>query len=107
MIGPVRDNGDGTTSVTVRYICEPEFDHRWVSAKQVADRHPDPALQGEGSSAASAAWWQSHRQDFTCDGAWHSDTFLIGTFEYGFGALERGQAWIQFCRMSPVAIRVA
>jgi hypothetical protein len=97
VIGPVELNGDGTASVTARYICQPEFDHLWVSAKQVADRQPDPALQGEGSSGISAAWWQSHPLDFSCDGAWHTQTFTIDTVEQGFGELQHGQAWIQFC----------
>lgn len=97
VVGPVQLNGDGTASVTARYICQPEFDHLWVSAKQVEDREPDPALQGEGSSEVSAAWWQSHPVDFSCDGMWHTQTFTIDTTEQGFGELERGQAWVQFC----------
>ena len=97
VVGPVRLNGDGTATVTARYICQPDFNHLWVSAKQVADRHPDKVLQGEGSSEDSAAWWQSHPQDFSCDGAWHTQSFVIDTTEQGFGDLEHGQAWVQFC----------
>src|SRR4051812_12139527 len=97
VIGPVRLNGDGTATVTARYICQSDFTHLWVSAKQVADRHPDKALAGDGSSEISEAWWQSHPVDFSCDGAWHTQSFAIDTTEQGFGELEHGQAWIQFC----------
>jgi hypothetical protein len=102
VIGPVRVTAEGRAEVTARYICQPEYTHLWVSAKQVADAHPDKALQGEGSSGASAVWNQSHPQDFTCDGQWHTDTFTIGdeTLEYGFGTLQPGQAWVQFCLTS-------
>jgi hypothetical protein len=100
VVGPVRLNGDGTATVTARYICQPEFTHLWVSAKQVEDRHPDKVLQGPESSQWSAGWWQSHPDPetaFSCDGQWHTDSFTIGTFEYGIGELEPGQAWVQFC----------
>jgi hypothetical protein len=102
VIGTVRVTGEGRAEITARYICQPEFDHLWVSAKQVADRHPDKVLQGPESSGASAAWFQSHPQNFTCDGTWHTDSFVIGdgSLEYGFGTLEHGQAWVQFCLTS-------
>ena len=78
-MGPVRVTAEGRAEITARDICQPEFDHLWVSAKQVADRRPDPALQEEGSSGISAGWWsQKHPLDFTCDGEWHTDTFVIG-----------------------------
>ena len=96
VLGQIVTHDDGTASVTARYVCPDGF-HLWVSAKQVEDRTPDARLQEEGSSEVSAAWWQSHPQDFTCDGRWHTDTFTIGTFEYGFGELEHGQSWVQFC----------
>jgi hypothetical protein len=101
VVGPVRLNGDGTATVTVRYICQPGFTHLWVSAKQVEDRQPDKVLQGPESSQWSAGWWQSHPESFTCDGDWHTDAFTIGTFEYGIGELESGQAWVQFCLTTP------
>jgi hypothetical protein len=97
VVGPVQLNGDGTATVTARYICQPEFDHLWVSAKQVESRRPDKALGGEGSSQISAAWWQSHPVDLSCDGVWHTQSFVIDTTEQGFGDLEPGQAWVQFC----------
>jgi hypothetical protein len=96
VLGRVEVHGD-TASVRVRYICPEEGNHLWVSAKQVESRRADRRLQEEGSSAISAGWWQSHPTDFTCDGTWQTDTFTIGTFEFGIGDLERGVAWLQFC----------
>jgi hypothetical protein len=34
---------------------------------------------------------------FSCDGEWHTQTFTVDTQEQGFGELEQGQAWVQFC----------
>jgi hypothetical protein len=31
------------------------------------------------------------------DGEWHAQTFTVDTQEQGFGQLEQGQAWVQFC----------
>ena len=104
VVGPVVLNGDGTATVTARYICQPEFVHLWVSAKQDESLRPDKALQGDGSSADAEAWWQSHPElgvAFSCDGAWHTQSFLIDTQEQGWGELEHGQAWIQFCLTTP------
>lgn len=99
ILGPVRIDGDVAT-VTAHYVCEAS-EHLWVSAKQVGDRRPDRRLQQPGSSGVVAAtgggWWQSHPANFTCDGEWHTDTFTIGTFEFGIGELAPGQAWFQFC----------
>lgn len=98
VVGPVRITGPGQAEVTARYICQPEFNHLWVSAKQVADRHPDQRLQGEGSSDIAAGWEQSHPANFTCDGAWHTDSFTISGAEYQTDLpLAQGQAWVQFC----------
>ena len=73
-----------------------------MSAKQVADRHPDPILQGPESSQYAAGWWQSHPVDFTCDGMWHTQSFLVSDAEYQTGtSLAKGQAWIQFCLTTP------
>jgi hypothetical protein len=98
IIGPVRTHGDGTASVKAHYIC-PEGFHLWVSAKQSADGRPDQRLREEGSSEIAAAWLQSHPSpgQFTCDGEWHTDSFVIDTEEQGFGELQDGQAWVQFC----------
>ena len=98
ILGPVVTHDDGTASVTARYTC-PEGFHLWVSAKQSADGQPDQALRGEGSSQVSEAWLQSHPapSTFTCDGRWHVGTYTIDTEEQGFGELQEGQAWVQFC----------
>ena len=96
ILGPVEINDDGTATVTARYVC-PSGIHLWVSAKQVEGGQPDARLQEGGSSSISSAWLQSHPTDFTCDGAWHTDSFVIDTLEQGFGELEPGQAWVQFC----------
>jgi hypothetical protein len=98
VLGTVVTHDDGTATVRARYIC-PEGFHLWVSAKQSADGTPDQRLRLEGSSQIAAAWLQSHPtpDTFTCDGKWHTDTFQIDTAEQGFGELQRGQAWVQFC----------
>ncbi len=98
VVGTIEAHDDGTASVTARYIC-PEGFHLWVSAKQSADGQPDQRLRGEGSSQIAGAWVQSHPSpdSFTCDGTWQVDTFTIDTEEQGFGELQQGQAWVQFC----------
>ena len=98
ILGPVRTNDDGTATVKARYICPDGF-HLWVSAKQSEDGRPDQRLREEGSSQIAAAWLQSHPspEQFTCDGEWHTDRFVIDTEEQGFGELQDGQAWVQFC----------
>jgi hypothetical protein len=103
VLGHVRiDPNDPTIAyVTARYICQggmTEQTHLWVSVKQTAERSPDNRLKGEGSSEVSAAWSQSHPTGaVVCDGAWHTQTFTVSHAEYGFGALEQGQGYVQFC----------
>jgi hypothetical protein len=106
ILGNVRiDPTDPTVGyVTARYICQPGAPdstaaaHLWVSVKQTADRSPDNALKGEGSSEISAAWSQSHpTAQVVCDGKWHTDTFTVSHAEYGFGSLAKGQGYVQFC----------
>src|SRR5215210_7093621 len=96
ILGTVQINGASAALVTARYTC-PEGVHLWVSAKQSADGSRDPRLTEEGSSAVSAAWLQNHPTSFTCDGTWKTGTFQVDLSEYGFGALRKGQAWVQFC----------
>ena len=98
VLGPVVTNDDGTATVRARYIC-PEGSWLWVSAKQSEDGTPDQRLRLEGSSQVAAAWLESHPtpDTFTCDGKWHTDTFEIHAEEQGFGELQNGQAWVQFC----------
>jgi hypothetical protein len=106
VVGNVRiDPEDATVaSVNARYVCEGgDGAHVWVSVKQAASRRPEQFLTGEGSSAESAAWSQSHENAVTCDGRWHSDTFTVDQSEQGFGILQPGQAWVQFCVIPPGA----
>lgn len=88
--------GPNTATVSATYVC-PEGFHLWISAKQSSTGRYDARLQGEGSSALSAAWQESHPTNFTCDGVRRTQSFTIHNFEQGFGSLRRGVAWVQFC----------
>jgi hypothetical protein len=95
-------NDPGVAYVTARYTCPEDAEaHLWVSVKQVPDAQPDNALKDEGSSAIASAWLQRHPAptEFTCDGTWHVGTFSVdnGQTEYGFGELQPGQVYVQFC----------
>lgn len=90
--------------VSGNYLCPAGFAHLFVSVKQVADGHPDPALKEEGSSQISSGWLERHPgpDEFTCDGTWHSGTWRIdSTSEYGHGSLIPGQVYVQFCWTGP------
>jgi hypothetical protein len=95
--------------VTGNYKCPAGFAHLFVSAKQVADGHPDRALKEEGSSGISSGWLERHPgpDEFTCDGTWHTGTWRITSdptdpqYEYGFGALKPGTVYVQFCWDGP------
>ena len=81
----------------VRYRCS-SGEALWVSAKQDKSRKKNPDIKKEGSSEISAAWWQSHRNTFTCDGQYHTAKFSIDKVEPGSkGKLKKGKAWVQFC----------
>lgn len=97
------DPSDPTVAyVTARYICEGgDGAHVWVSVKQAASRRPESWLREEGSGANSAAWSSSHRNPVTCDGQWHVGTFTVDQQEFGWGTLQPGQAWVQFCVIPP------
>lgn len=104
VIGNVRiDPNDATIGyVTARYICQGgDGAHVWVSLKQAESRRPESWLTKEGSGAASAAWSHSHANTVICDGGWHVQTFTVDQREWGWGTLERGQAWVQFCVIPP------
>ena len=104
VIGNVRiDANDPTVAyVTARYICEGGAGaHVWVSVKQAESRRPEQWLTQEGSGANSAAWSHSHRNAVTCDGQWHVSTFTVDQKEWGWGTLQQGQAWVQFCVIPP------
>lgn len=98
ILGSVHVRGN-VADVHVRYSCAVGT-HLWVSAKQGATRAIDPAVSAEGSGfgGAAAAWWQSHRGTFTCDGKRHVGWFTVDTVEPGSrGQLQSGWAWVQFC----------
>ncbi len=112
VVGTVRiDPADPTVAeVQVRYRCTGgEELGLWVSVKQTADRSADPALTGHGSSGISAAWSDSHRNEFTCDGRSRVATFEVDQQEPAWdggeraaqGALAKGQAYVQFCLTGP------
>jgi hypothetical protein len=102
ILGPLHVHGD-QASLRVRYRCS-QSQAIWVSAKQAASRKRDAALTKEGSSQTAAAWWDSHRQYFRCDGKRHVGTFYVDKAEPGKkGTLRKGWAWIQFCLTVPGA----
>ncbi|GAB3196568.1 hypothetical protein GCM10027261_19580 [Geodermatophilus arenarius] len=114
VVGVVQvDRGDRTVAqVQVRYRCAAGEDlGLWVSVKQTADRTADPRLEQEGSSGVSAAWSDSHRNAFTCDGRSRVGTFEVdqtepawdGGVRAGLGPLARGEAYVQFCLTDPDA----
>jgi hypothetical protein len=98
VIGPVHVRGD-VAQVHARYSCDVGT-HIWVSVKQSASREIDPEVSAEGSGfgGTAAAWWQSHRGSFTCDGKRHTAWYTVDTVEPGSrGQLQRGWGWVQFC----------
>jgi hypothetical protein len=104
VIGNVQiDPNDPTVaSVTARYICEGgDGAHVWVSVKQAESGLPEQWLTEEGSGGNSAAWSHSHRNTVVCDGQWHVATFTVDQNEWGWGELQSGQAWVQFCVIPP------
>jgi hypothetical protein len=69
-----------------------------VSAKQTKSGLSAARLQKEGSSKGSAAWWDTHREAISCNGAFHTAAFTIDHVEKGTkGQLRSGTAWVQFC----------
>ena len=98
VLGPVHVRGD-VADVHARYSCDIGT-HIWVSVKQSANGEIDPSVSAEGSGfgGAAAAWWQSHRNTFTCDGKRHVAWFTVDTLEPGSrGQLRSGFGWVQFC----------
>ena len=98
--------------VRARSTCQPEIDHLWVSVKQNATATADPKLTTEGSGFGhiSTAWSQAHPAGLQCDGQNHVQVFEVDTTEVippefgggtvGYGALARGQGYVQFCLTS-------
>ena len=99
-IGKVKRHRDGTASVKAVYRCPegPNW-HLWVSAKQAEDGSKDETItqEGGGFGGIPAAWLQSHPTTFKCDGRKHVQKFRIDTEEQGYGKLNKGYAWVQFC----------
>jgi opacity protein-like surface antigen len=98
VVGPVHVRGDAA-QVHARYSCDVGT-HIWVSVKQSASGDIDPAVSAEGSGfgGAAKAWWQSHRNSFTCDGKRHVAWFTVDKVEPGSrGQLQSGWGWVQFC----------
>jgi hypothetical protein len=95
-LGSIHVSGKKAT-LSVRYQC-PSGETVWVSAKEMASGAPSAKLAKEGSSKTAAAWWESHRNKFTCNGKTNTGTFAIDTVEKGSkGKLVSGSAWVQFC----------
>jgi hypothetical protein len=95
-LGAIHVDGKKAT-LQVRYRCG-SGEHLWVSAKETASGVSAAKLMKEGSSRTAAAWWQSHRNRFACNGKSQAGTFTIDTVERGSkGALVPGSAWVQFC----------
>ena len=99
IVGVVRLLSAKTAEVQVRYDCQAPAEHLWVSVKQTAHGTADPALADEGSSSIATAWSQSHAdvQNLICDGRTHVGRFLVDQAEQGFGTLQKGDAYVQFC----------
>jgi hypothetical protein len=95
-LGPIHVSGKKAT-LKVRYQCG-SGEALWVSAKETKSGVSAAKLQKEGSSKTAAAWWESHRNRFVCNGKSHTGTFSIDTVEKGSkGVLTHGSAWVQFC----------
>src|SRR4051794_25718136 len=96
--GPIKVAGTKAT-LTVRYRCSPvSAAHLWVSAKETKSGASAAKLSKEGSSRTASAWWDSHRNGISCDGAFHTASFTIDKVEKGKkGMLSPGTAWVQFC----------
>jgi hypothetical protein len=95
-LGPIQTSGNKAT-LKVRYQCA-SGTALWVSAKQTKSGLAAAKLTKEGSSKVSAAWLESHRNKFICNGKMHTGTFSIDTVEKGSkGTLKAGSAWVQFC----------
>jgi hypothetical protein len=96
-IGKAERHGKKSATLKVKYSCE-SGSTLWISLKQMKSAKKDDALKKEGSSAAAAAWLQSHRNKIACDGKERTRTFTVDKVEQGSkGTLKKGYAWLQFC----------
>ena len=103
IVGVVRLIDSTTAEVQARYSCTgtPDQLHLWVSVKQSANGTASPALaeEGTGYGERAAAWSQGHGAVVTldCDGRTHVGRFIVDRSEYGYGNLQTGRAYVQFC----------
>ena len=89
-LGPIDVSGKKAT-LEVRYNCN-TGEALWVSAKESGTGKKDARLNREGSSKLASAWWQSHRNKFTCNGKPQRATVSIDKVEPGSRAPSR-RAW--------------
>ena len=92
-----------TAVLKVTYKCS-KGSVLWISAKQLANGKAKKSLTKEGSSQVAKTWLQSHRNPITCDGASHTQVFVLDKVEPGSkgrlkakGKHNAGKAYIQFC----------
>jgi hypothetical protein len=98
-LGSIHVTGMKAT-LRVRYRCT-SAENLWISAKETRTGVSANRLKKEGSSKAAAAWWDSHRNRFTCNSRRHVGTFTLDRVEKGTkGRLVPGFAWVQFCLTS-------
>ena len=96
-VSDVTRHGKKSATLKVKYSCK-TGSTLWISLKQMKSGKKDNALKKEGSSAAAAAWLESHRNKITCDGTKRTTKFTVDKVEQGSkGTLKKGYAWLQFC----------
>jgi hypothetical protein len=103
IVGVVHLIDGETAQVQARYSCTgtPDQLHLWVSVKQSANGTADPGLaeEGTGYGQKAIAWSQGHGavSNLVCDGHTHVSLFTVDRSEYGYGTLQKGDAYVQFC----------
>lgn len=90
----------GSATVLAKYRCwgGEVGTHLWVSIKQGEN------LEAPGSSEWATSWYDTNYQwaenpagqTIDCDGKWHATRFTVKRVD-GWGQLEKGSAWVQFC----------
>lgn len=96
-LGSIKRVTKKSAKLRVRYNCA-SGQALWVSAKQTRSGKRGKRVAAEGGSKYSAAWLQSHRNPFVCNGAPQTATVSIDKVEPGSkGKLKKGTAWVQFC----------
>src|SRR3712207_2727565 len=109
IVGTVKLIDSTTAEVQARYSCTGTAEqlHLWVSVKQSANGTANPALAvpDSGYGGKATAWSQGHGAAATlrCDGKTHVDRFLVDRTEFGYGDLQKGRAYVQFCLFDATA----